>query len=141
MMLKIRREQFEALQLAAADGFVIRLAGYVRKKHSDVIAQLPDGTYTVSQLSEEQLREMVQSGIARAQNYGITWESGLSAFVVLMFVVAPNFDEHPLIEKALKDRTVESNARIDKLWEQTSEEIWNETKQNYDAGAWNLKAQ
>jgi hypothetical protein len=82
---------------------------------------------------------MVRNGIARARRYGMNWESSLTAFVVLMFVAAPNFDEHPLIQRILRDDGAAPNERIDRLWEKTSEANWKTVEQDYDASAWSIK--
>jgi hypothetical protein len=134
--LVIRREQIQAFQPRAEEVFVTRTMEYLRENHAEVIAQLPAGAMAISHLPEETLREMVRNGIVRARRHGMSWKSTLKAFVVLMFIVAPNFDEHPLIKHILEDEKIEANLRLDQLWERTTEENWIAAKQYYDAGAW-----
>lgn len=135
-MLRISPEQMEVFQPVAEEAFVIRVAEHLRDNHADVAVQVPDKVLVVKQIPEEMLQEMVRQGLARARQYGLDWESSLTAFVVLMFVAAPNFDRHALVERVLKDERVEANSRIDQLWEKTSEENWRVVKENYDVNAW-----
>lgn len=135
-MLIIRPEQFEVFQPVAEAAFVRRIVELLREDHSDVVIQFPNEVVLVKQLSDERLYSMVRVGIARAREYGMDWESSVTAFVVLMIVAAPNFDKHPLVQRVLKDERVEANSRIDQLWERTSEENWEAVRKNYDPAAW-----
>ena len=140
-MLTIRPEQLDAFQPQAKAAFINQLVDYLRREHADSTVQLPDRMSTVEEIPDETILEMVRNGIARARKYGISWESSIGAFVVLMFVTAPNFDEHPLIHRTLTDDSVEPNSRVDRMWERTTEENWEAVEQNYDANAWKLKPQ
>lgn len=135
-MLIIRPDQFEVFQPVAEAAFVRRVVEHLREDHAETVIQLPNEVVLVKQISDERFHEMVRNGIARARRYGIDWESAVTAFVVLMFVAAPNFDKHPLIQRVLKDERVEANLRVDRLWERTSEENWEAIKKNYDPAAW-----
>lgn len=135
-MLIIRQEQIEAFQPVAEAAFVRRVVEHLRADHADAVVQLPNEVILVKQISDERLYGIVKHAITRARDYGITWESSLTAFVVLMFVAAPNFDKHPLIERVLRDERVEANSRVDQLWERTSEENWEAVRKNYDPAAW-----
>ena len=135
-MLKIRREQFEVFQPVAEAAFVRRVAEHLRASHADAVVQLPNEVILVKQIADERLRRLAKDAIARARGYGMDWESTVTAFVVLMFVAAPNFDKHPLIQRILKDERVPANSRIDQLWERTTEENWEAVRKNYDPAAW-----
>lgn len=135
-MLIIRREQFELFQPVAESAFVKRVVEHLRTHHADVVIQLPNEVILVKQISDERLHRMVSRGMTRARDYGMDWESSVTAFVVLMFVAAPNFDKHPLIERVLRDERVEVNSRVDQLWERTSEDNWEAIRKNYDPTAW-----
>ena len=140
-MLKIRAEQFEVFQPVAEAAFVRRIVEHLRKHHADTMVQLPNEVRLVKQISDERLLRMAKEGISRARGYGMDWESAVTAFVVLMFIAAPNFDEHPLIQRVLKDERVPANSRIDQLWEQPSEDNWETVRKNYEATAWGLSAE
>jgi predicted NAD-dependent protein-ADP-ribosyltransferase YbiA (DUF1768 family) len=135
-MLMIRPEQFEVFQPVAEAAFVRRVTEHLREHHAEAVVQLPNEVILVKQLSDERLRGLVEGAIERARGYGMDWESSVTAFVVLMFVAAPNFDKHPLIHRVLKDETAAANSRVDRLWERTSEENWEAVRKNYDAAAW-----
>ena len=135
-MLKIRREQFEVFQPVAEAAFVRRVAEHLRDNHADAVVQFPNEVILVKQIANEKLRSVAEYAITRARNYGLSWESTVTAFVVLMFVAAPNFDKHPLIQRILKDERVPADSRIDQLWERTTEENWEAVRKNYDATAW-----
>jgi hypothetical protein len=140
-MLRIRREQFEVFQAVAEAAFVRRVVEHLREHHADVVIQLPNEVRLIKQITDRRLYRMAQAGINRAREYGMDWESAVTAFVVLLFVAAPNFDQHPLIQRILKDERVAANSRIDQLCERTSEEIWETVRKNYDVTAWGAGAE
>ena len=137
-MLTIRAQQMKVFQPAAEAAYLRNTVEFLRQQYAKVAVQLPGGLSLVEQLSEMDLRAMVADGIARARGYGMSSEVALSTFVVLMFVAAPNFDTHPLIQRVLKDEKFAPDARIDQLWVHTSEQNWEVVKQKYDAAAWRL---
>ena len=164
-MLIVRPAQLEAFQSQADAAFEMQIVEYLQEEHGEDLVRLPTGVlvieqpsaktlrerneddfeqfpagmFSVEELPDEILLEMVRNGIARARNYGMSWESSLTAFVVLMFVIAPNFDQHPNIQQVLKDTTIVPDERIDHLWERTSEEDWEKVEQHYDSSAWGIE--
>ncbi len=138
-MLKIRPEQMRVFQSVADASFLRRVAQHLRESYAESPVQLPGGATTVARLPEAILLEMVSHGVARARGYGMSYESSLAVFVVIMFTAAPNFDEHPLIRRILADRSIPPDARLDQALERISEQNWEAVKQNYAASAWNLK--
>jgi hypothetical protein len=139
-MLKIRPEQFAVFQPVTESAFVRRVVEHLRENHADVVVQFPNEVMLIKQIADEQFYTLVRCGIARARTLGMDWESGITAFVVLMFVAAPNFDQHPLIQRVLKDERVTANSRVEHLWERTSEENWEAVRKNYDAQAWDIES-
>ena len=135
-MLQIRPEQLEVFQPVAETAFLRRVVEHLREHNAESVIQLPNEVALVRQLSDEKLFAMARTGIARAREYGMDWESSLTAFFVVMVVAAPNFDKHPLILRILKDENVDPNARIDQLWERTTDDNWEAVKKNYDSHAW-----
>jgi hypothetical protein len=138
-MLKIRPEQFAVFQPIAERAFVRRVVEHLRENHPDVVVQFPNQVMLVKQISDEQFYTLVRRGIARARTLDMDWESAITAFIVLLFVAAPNFDQHPLIQRVLKDERVSANLRIEQLWERTSEENWEAVRKNYDVKAWDIE--
>ena len=137
-MLKIRPEQLEVFQRIAEDAFVEDVIDYLVTKHADCVVQLPNKISTIREIPQPTLCKIVRNGIARAKTYHLNWQSNLITFVVLMFVAAPNFDEQPLIKQVLTSEKAEPDSRIDQLLEITTEENWEEARQNYDVSAWFL---
>ena len=140
-MLTIRPEQFHVFQPVAEAAFVRRVLEHLLERHSKVVVQLPNEVVPIKHVSNEKLFRVVRNGILRARAYGLGWESSVTAFVVLMFIAAPNFDEHPLIQRILKDERVPADSRIDELWERTSDENWEVVRKNYDVTAWGADAE
>jgi hypothetical protein len=139
-MLKIRSEQIEAFQPVADAQFVRRIVDHLRKRQSSAVVRLPQGPTLIFRLPDALIHRMVQAGVARARSYGLTWESSITGFVVLMFRVAPNFDQYPAINRALTDEHVAPDARIQKLLEVTTSSDWWEAKERYDPTVWPAKS-
>ncbi|HEX7175240.1 MAG TPA: hypothetical protein VF240_08155 [Pyrinomonadaceae bacterium] len=135
-MLKIRSEQFEAFKPVAEDGFVRRLAEHVRARHPRVVVRLPERLTVAGRLDDETLRALVRGGVARARRYGMEAESALAAFVVTMFLTAPNFDEHPLIRRVLADDKIPPDGKIDQLLQSVTAKNLKVVKDTYNPAAW-----
>jgi hypothetical protein len=135
-MLKIRSEQMAVFQPVADAGFVARVADFLREQYGDAEVRLAEGTMTIKEIAPERLRAMVAQGVARGRGYGMKWESSLTTFVTLRFLVAPNFDEHPLIARALGDEQVDAEARVSGLTQTVTEANWQAARQAYDVRAW-----
>ena len=138
MSLKIRSEQIAAFQPVADAGFARRLTQYVRNAHGSVTVMIPSGATPVNMIPNAVLRRMVQTGIERGRAYRLCWESSLAGFVVIMFVAAPNFDQHPLIQRVLRDDDAPPEGRIESLWRRISNENWRAVEAYYDPRAWGL---
>ena len=122
----IRAEQMAAFGAEAEAAFEQRLMSHLREHHAELVEGLSDDT----------LLPMARTGIARARAYGMTWESNLTAYVALMFEVAPNFDQHPRMQMILSGRQVAPEDKIKALAERTPEHVWEEVARRYDASAW-----
>jgi hypothetical protein len=94
------------------------VARYIRAEHPDAVRAI----------SDEELLRRVSLGIARAESHGLTWDSSITAFVAMMFEVAPTFDEQPSISRVLKDESIPADRRLEALWERTSDEDWDEAE-------------
>jgi hypothetical protein len=137
-MLKIRSEQMRPFEAQAENAFIERVMNYLRENHADDVVLLPESESKVSALPDKVLREMVEGGIDHARNYGITWKSALISFVVLMFIIAPNFDESERAEGILKDGGIPADERVDKLLDELTDEEWDEIAKDYKPEAWRL---
>jgi hypothetical protein len=139
-MLTIRAEQMAAFQPVAERDFENRLMKFIRDHLNETEVRLTEGEVTVAQIPDETLAEMARNGVARARQYGLTWELTLVGFVILMFTEAPNFDSHPLIRRVLMDDSIEANQRLDRLDERITEQNWDAVEEAYDPAAWNLNS-
>lgn len=138
MSVKVRPEQMQAFQPVADAGFARRLKEYLRSAHPDLNVRIPSGATSINRIPDAVLTRMVQTGIEQGRRYGFTWESNLAAFVVIMFVAAPNFDQHPLIQRALRDDDAPPDTRIESLWHRISNQNWRAVEAYYDPRAWGL---
>jgi hypothetical protein len=135
-VLKIRAEQMQVFQPVADELFLPRVAEHLREKYADCEVRLTTGTYTVRQLLDPTLRNMIRHGIARARRYGLRSEAALAAFVAIMVGAAPNFDSHPLLQWMLKNESIPPDERIGHLLEQATEQNWEVVKADYAPTAW-----
>jgi len=125
----------------AEAAFVAEVVDHLRKTRPQEVVRLPGGPTTIAEIPDEILPVMVRGGIARAREYGITSSSTLAGFVSLMFISAPNFDDHPLLKRALLDNDTDPNSRLEKLIQDSTEQNWEAVRQAYDASAWGVKEQ
>jgi hypothetical protein len=135
-MLRIRREQVEAFQPVADTEFFLRIVEHLQKKYPQTVVRVQKGPTLMSRLPDASLLELVQNGVARARSYGLSLESSISAFVVLRFKAAPNFDQHPRINKVLIDDRMPPNSRMQIVLDKTPSSVWAETMERYDPAAW-----
>lgn len=78
----------------------------------------------VAELRDKEIERRARLGIRRARSAGFTQPEEITAFVTLMFVVAPDFDAHPKIAAALAN--LSGPKRLQNLFQQTAEEDWAE---------------
>jgi hypothetical protein len=76
-------------------------------------------------LSDGEIRRRAAAGIARAQSHGLTQPEPITAYVSLMFLVAPDFDRQSAIARALAAKAPEAE-RIGLLFQKTKEADWEE---------------
>jgi hypothetical protein len=124
--VRLREDQIHALEDETGGRFIYRVVAHLRQHHAGALTDL----------SDETVAYRVRIGVVRAWRYGLTWQSSIAAFVALMFVIAPNFDEHPVLRRILNDRSVEPGARIDHLMNTATAEDWAEAAAAADSSAW-----
>lgn len=128
-MLVIRQEQMDALIKGSDQEWVDFLTEHVKG----------DNPTLKDRYTDDQIRQMVRSGIARSESHGITSAEEQSAFVSIMFKIAPNFDDQPEIKSVLDDDRFLPPQRIENLWSPAvPDETWDKAKAAYDESAWNL---
>lgn len=124
--MNIRTDQADTLRVERARQREVRLAEHLRDRHGDLVAGL----------STDELLQRVRAGIRRAGAHGITWDSTLAAYLVLMFRAAPNFDEHPVVRAVLGHEELAPDLRLAALMEVTDDEHWEEIAAQRDESAW-----
>jgi len=126
-MLVIRQEQIDTLIKGSDEEFVEFLVEHVKEEFPEKIAERDDET----------LRVMVRGGIRRAESHGFTIAEDVTAFISIMFEIAPNFDEQPQIAAVLDDKNFEPEMRFERLWSPlVTDEAWEEAAENYREEAW-----
>ena len=126
-MLVIRQEQIDTLIKGSDEEFVEFLVGHVKEEHPDLTSKYDDQT----------LRVMVRGGIRRAESHGLTTAEDTTAFISIMFEIAPNFDEQTQIKTVLDDDKFPPEDRIERLWSPiVSDEDWDEAAENYNESSW-----
>jgi hypothetical protein len=126
-MLVIRQEQIDALIKGTDEEFVEFLVGHVKEEFPEKAAER----------DEETLRAMVRGGIRRAESHGFKTAEDITAFISIMFEIAPNFDEQPQIKTVLDDEGFAPEDRLERLWSPlVTDEAWEEAEKNYHENAW-----
>jgi hypothetical protein len=84
----------------------------------------------LAELSDAEIRRRASLGIARAHANGFEFPEPITAFVTLMFLVAPDFDSHPEIARVLADTKAPPAERLKRLFSATEEEHWEQAAAN-----------
>jgi hypothetical protein len=74
----------------------------------------------VADLKDGEIRRRCKLGIGRARKHGLTDPPAITAFASLMFLVSPQFDQHPAIAAALQEKDMKL------LFRRTKEKDWEE---------------
>lgn len=84
-MLKIRKEQIDALRKYMLDQFTARMAVHLR-------SAFPEQTID---MLEQNLHNMIQHGIDKASDYDIKLEDNVQRFLECMITYGRDFDHNP----------------------------------------------
>lgn len=124
--MKIRRESVLAWNQKNEPAFVEALAAKVRRRHP---------TY---RQTEPMLRDSIRTGIRRAQRNGLKSDSLISEFVLIMFEIAPNFDQQNDIRAMLDNLGLPAEQRWERLFAPEFDPAWEEADDPgfYDENAW-----
>lgn len=87
---------------------------YLCEEQAESVAELPD----------DEIRRRAALGIERARSHGIEQPEPITAFVSLMFLVAPDFDAQPNIARVLSDRSLPAPQRMKQIFARTAEDDW-----------------
>ncbi|WNG62309.1 hypothetical protein F0U59_52150 [Archangium gephyra] len=125
-MLRLTKAQIDGMILYDESSFVAFVANHIQEESPDLVLGLPF----------DSLRDMVVAGLERARGHGLRTPENLTAFVSIMFEIAPNFDEHPAIAKVLRDSSIPIDERMDALFTKLPPSAWEQAERCYDPEAW-----
>ena len=89
-------------------------------------------------LSDVEIQRRIRVGIRRAAANGFTEPEPVTAFVTLMVLVSPGFDQHPAIARAIRAGHGSQAEKLRALFEKTKEEDWAEAA---GLGSWDEAAE
>jgi len=113
-MLIIRNEQLAVFQENSERDFILSVIKQLRANHEAALRGV----------AEDKIYKRVEYGIGCARKYGMTWKNNLTAYVILMFEISPDFDMYPVFQEYLTDENVPPDERMGLLLEETSEDDW-----------------
>jgi hypothetical protein len=126
-VIRISPDQLGPL-LASSDE---SLVGTIRRA---LVRRLPE---RVIGLNRTMLDRMIAGGVGKARAYGFSETEHLLAFVLLMFGVAPGFDQQPALGRVLKSDSPPAD-RLRRLKGRELEPAWTAARKGYDARAWSF---
>lgn len=138
-MLTIRDKQMKAFKPIAEAIFLSKIERLLCENYPDVIVYFPSTNLKVSDVPKNLLQEIIKKCIDKARQYKLTGESAIGNFVLLMFLIAPNFDEHPSIQSILKNTVTRYDSRMTLINENITEREWFEARRDYNKNAWSVK--
>lgn len=135
-MLQISAQQIDVFAAQVRERMVRRATSYALETDGgELLALDDDGEWrNLFELSEADLRRVVEAGMDRALRHGLEDEAEQLAFLSLMLAFAPNFDQHPRVAAVLAGPGT-AEARLEDLGA-LPDEVWNEVLAAYDPKAW-----
>lgn len=125
-MLVIRQEQIQHF-IAEDDIALVRLIRQIMRECCPV---------RVENYSDKILDGMIKLGMEKAKKHNFAKAETVAAYVAVMFEIAPNFDEQPMIKQVLEDPNYVVDDRFFQLWQRVDEKVWQEAEDGYDAKMW-----
>jgi hypothetical protein len=122
-MFEIREDQIRAFNAARIRE---NIATLVRQDYDDILAGMP----------RDILLDMVDGGIAAGRSFGLSSPEDLAGFVCLMFEIGPEFYRQPNILKIFQDGAIEPHRKLEALDRQTTEQDWEEARENLAEQSW-----
>lgn len=125
-MMRLGPEHIEALRPQSERAFAYEILDFMHNRHPELLAGMP----------EEAVLDRIVAGVKRAKHYGFTRHRSYAAFIVIMFEIAPNFDDHPRIKAALTNPGIPPDYRIGSFEDATTERDWVEAEALNYPKAW-----
>jgi len=119
--MNIPSNQFEQMLQQDEDAFILRTMDAIREDHP------------TSRETDDMRRGYVNVGFKRARRHGITSDKDLMTYVLLMYRINPNFDQHPQIAAMLADTSLPPGERWERLFGEDFEGAW------FEASAWEFR--
>jgi hypothetical protein len=135
-VLRIRPQHIEAFRPESEQALVTHVARHLFENYGNATVRLPGADTRLRQLPPNRLRALVEIAIDRARGYGLTMESGITGYAVLMFLIAPNFDLDDDAKRILTEDAALPELRVDKLWQNISEAQWKKIRATCDPEDW-----
>jgi glucose-6-phosphate 1-dehydrogenase len=107
-MLVIRDEQIKALDESMLRSFKNRMVSYLREACPKEALNM----------SDEELRSLIQGGIDKAESYGIFEDEDVRRFLEYMLILNPDFDQDssfPEIQEILNDEEMDGTEKMDEV--------------------------
>jgi hypothetical protein len=127
-MFTLRDDHVRALRASFMETLAERCAAHLRT----------DVEWAVHAISDSILQRMVWASIRRAQGAGLRMDTAIIAYVHLAFVVAPNFDAHPLVRRVAATGVTPDDLPY-VLGERLSPADWREVRTISDPACWQLR--
>ena len=107
-MLVIRDDQIEAFDESMLRSFKNRMVSHLREA-------CPEET---SDMSDEELRALIQGGIDRAESYQIFEDDDVRRFLEYVLILSPDFDQDssfPQIQEILNHEEMDGTEKMDEI--------------------------
>jgi hypothetical protein len=114
VLRRIRPDQYQSFEYAAEEEFRKRVMRFVAANVPEALSGAPPERFTAA----------IDDGIAKARQYGMTWESSIVSFVTALFEVSPVFDHYPPFRVLLVDSTIDPNEKMERLIEFAKDADW-----------------
>lgn len=109
-MLKIRKEQSDALSRSLVDRFVRQVVSHLEDDLKEYIDRLG--------IDDGNLEDFVRLGMEKSKNYGIVFEEDIERYIECMVVFGPDFDhnlKYPWAENILNDKEKDGEQKVEEL--------------------------
>jgi glucose-6-phosphate 1-dehydrogenase len=107
-MLVIRDDQIEAFDESMLRNFRNHMVSHLRRVCPE----------EASDMSDEELRALIQGGIDKAESYEILEDEDVRRFVEYMLILNPDFDQDssfPKIQEILNDEEMDGTEKMDEI--------------------------
>ncbi len=109
----VRREQLDEIFSAQQAEFDRKLCNYFRTDHPEATAHYTD----------DQLLSTISAARERAASWGIETGEGIKKFILMVVLISPTFDEHPVVKRYLKEPDLDPDYKIVALSRQVARNL------------------